>query len=189
MTDDEKPIGEQLKQTLEELDLENRVKAAAAAAEDALYRGLGAAGQYVHERRGGIEAFLDRAATGIDEQTGGRFTGPVGELRDSIAAGVASLADRRPMTVPDDVSELELPEAPADEAGGGPTGPTDATDATDPWSGTTDDPSRPHDDPQTPDESGTGSSRSRRPGPPNGPGLWPHGIERVDSSGPLWVRR
>ncbi len=130
MTDngDEKPISDQLKQAIDELDLENKVKAAAAAAEDALYRGLGAAGQYVHERRDGIEAFLDRAATGIDEQTGGRFSDQVGGLRDSLSAGVASLADKRSMPVPDDVSELDVPPA---------------EDATDGWAGTTDDPSDP----------------------------------------------
>jgi hypothetical protein len=130
MSDDQKPIGDQIKQALDDLDLEAKMKAAAAAAEDALYRGLGAAGQYVHERRDDIESFLDRAATGIDQQTGGRFSDQVGGLRDSLSASVASLADKRPMSVPDDVSELD---APTD-------GPTDS------WSDTTDDPS----DPETP---------------------------------------
>jgi hypothetical protein len=133
MSDDQKPIGDQIKQALDDLDLEAKMKAAAAAAEDALYRGLGAAGQYVHERRDDIESFLDRAATGIDEQTGRRFSDQVGGLRDSLSASVASLADKRPMSVPDDVSELDAPDAPTD-------GPTDS------WSDTTDDPS----DPETP---------------------------------------
>jgi hypothetical protein len=126
MTDDQKPIGDQIKQALDEMDLEAKVKAAAAAAEDALYRGLGAAGQYVHERRDDIESFLDRAATGIDQQTGGRFSDQVGGLRDSLSAGVASLADKRTMPVPDDASELDPLEGPADS-----------------WSDSTDDPSEP----------------------------------------------
>ena len=105
----EKPVSEQLKKAIDEMDLEGKVKAAAAAAEDAVFRGLGVAGQYVHERRDGIEAFLDRTASGFDAQTGGRFTGPVGELRDQLSAGVASLAERRFTPVPDDASELEAP--------------------------------------------------------------------------------
>ena len=109
MSEDEKPVSEQLKKAIDEMDLEGKVKAAAAAAEDAVFRGLGVAGQYVHERRDGIEAFLDRAASGFDAQTGGRFTGPVGELRDQLSAGVASLAERRFTPVPDDASELEAP--------------------------------------------------------------------------------
>ncbi len=109
----EKPVTDQLKEALDELDLEGKVKAAAATAEDALFRGLGIAGQYVHERRDGIEALLDRAASGFDAQTGGRFSGPVGELRDQLSAGVASLAERRWTPVPDDASELEAPSTPA----------------------------------------------------------------------------
>lgn len=105
----ETPVTDQLKQALDEMDLEGKVKAAAATAEDALFRGLGIAGQYVHERRDGIEAFLDRAVSGFDAQTGGRFSGPVGDLRDQLSAGVASLAERRWTPVPDDASELGAP--------------------------------------------------------------------------------
>jgi hypothetical protein len=109
MSEDEKPVSDQLKQAIDEMDLEGKVKAAAAAAEDAVFRGLGVAGQYVHERRDGIEAFLDRAVSGFDARTGGRFSGPVGELRDQLSAGVASLAERRWTPVPDDASELGAP--------------------------------------------------------------------------------
>ena len=49
MSEDEKPVSDQLKQAIDEMDLEGKVKAAAAAAEDAVFRGLGVAGQYVHE--------------------------------------------------------------------------------------------------------------------------------------------
>ena len=61
MSTDEKPVSDQIKKAVDDLDLEGKVKAAAAAAEDAVFRGLGIAGQYVHEHRDGIEAFLDRA--------------------------------------------------------------------------------------------------------------------------------
>jgi hypothetical protein len=131
----EKPVTDQLKQALDEMDLEGKVKAAAAAAEDVLFRGLGIAGQYVHERRDGIEAFIDRAASGLDAQTGGRFSGPVGELRDQLSAGVASLAERRWTPVPDDASELEAPETTTPDV----PEPPDVPDDPGSWSAAADD--------------------------------------------------
>ena len=109
MSDDEKPLSDQLKQVVDEFDIEGKVKAAGAAAEDALFRGLGIAGQFVHDRRDGIESFLDRAVSGLDAQTGGRYADQVGHLRDQLSAGVASLADKRWTPVPDDPAELEEP--------------------------------------------------------------------------------
>src|SRR5919112_6559578 len=105
MSEDEKPVSEQLKKAIDEMDLEGKVKAAAAAAEDAVFRGLGVAGQYVHDRRDGIEAFLDRAVSGFDAQTGGRFSGPVGGGRDPLSAGGAAPAARRWTPVPGDAGE------------------------------------------------------------------------------------
>jgi hypothetical protein len=133
---DERPISDQIKQVVDDLDLENKVKAMASAAEDAVFRGLGMAGQYVHERRDGIEAFIDRATTGLDERTGGRYADQVGHLREQLTAGVASLADRRWTPVPDDPAELEQ-----------------GDDDNDTWSGVTDDPSHPGpDDEPRPEE-------------------------------------
>ncbi|MBF4762251.1 hypothetical protein ISU07_03860 [Nocardioides islandensis] len=125
---DDKPISDQIKQVVDDLDLENKVKAVASAAEDAVFRGLGVAGQFVHERRDGIEAFIDRATSGLDERTGGKYAERVGHLRDQLSAGVASLADRRWTPVPDDPGELEPP-----AAGPQPPPPTDT------WSDATDD--------------------------------------------------
>ena len=135
MSEDEKPVSDQLKQAIDEMDLEGKVKAAAAAAEDAVFRGLGVAGQYVHDRRDGIEAFLDRAVSGFDAQTGGRFSGPVGELRDQLSAGVASLAERRFTPVPDDASELEAPETTPPDVPDAPDVPDDPGS----WSAAADD--------------------------------------------------
>ena len=129
---DDKPISDQIKQVVDDLDLENKVKAVASAAEDAVFRGLGVAGQFVHERRDGIDAFIDRATSGLDERTGGRYAEQVGHLRDQLSAGVASLADRRWTPVPDDPGELEpsAAEPPAAEP---------ETPSPDTWSDATDD--------------------------------------------------
>ncbi len=136
MSDDEKPLGDQIKQVVDDLDLEGKMKAATAAAEDVMFRGLGIAGQFVHERRDGIESFLDRAVSGLDSQTGGRYAEQVGHLRDQLSAGVASLADKRWTPVPDDPGELE----PADEQP-----PTEHPPTGDSWSQAADDPSDPSD--------------------------------------------
>lgn len=115
MTDDENanPISEQLKRAVEELDLERRLQSAAAAAEDAVFRGVGLAGQFVHDHRADIEGFLDRATSAVDGQTGGRYADQVGKVREQLSAGVASLADRRWTPVPDDAAELDPPAPPS----------------------------------------------------------------------------
>ncbi len=110
MSKDETPISDQLKQVIEELDIEGKARAAASAAEDAVFRGVGMAGQYVHEHRTGIEDFLDRATAAVERQTGGRYAEQVGRVREQLSAGVASLADRRWTPIPDDAAELEAPD-------------------------------------------------------------------------------
>jgi len=116
MTDDETPLSDQIKKVVEELDLEGKAKAAAAAAEDVVFRGVGMAGQYVHDHRADIEGFLERASAAVDSQTGGRYAEQVGRLHEQLSAGVASLADRRWTPVPDDPGELEAPpDPPTDE--------------------------------------------------------------------------
>jgi hypothetical protein len=141
--DDETPFSDQVKKVVDELDLEGKVKAAAAAAEDVMFRGLGVAGQFVHERRDGIESFLDRAVSGIDEQTGGRYAEQVGSLRDQLSASVASLADRRWTPVPDDPGELSPSDAAPSEIPPAEIPPAEDPPGDDPWAGAADDPSGP----------------------------------------------
>ena len=67
----------------------------AAAAEQAVLRGLEATGSYVRDHRADIEGFIDRAGAAIDRQTSGRFADQVEQVRSQLSAGVASLADRQ----------------------------------------------------------------------------------------------
>ena len=94
MSKDDKPITDKLKQVVDELQLEERVKEAAAAAEQAVLRGLDATGSYVRDHRADIEGFLHRAGAAIDRQTSGRFADQVEQVRNQLTAGVASLAER-----------------------------------------------------------------------------------------------
>jgi hypothetical protein len=91
---DDTPISDQLKQAVDDLGLETKVRDAAAAAEQAVVRGLEATGSYLREHRDDIEGFLDRAVGAIDRQTGGRFAEQVEQVRGQLSAGVANLADR-----------------------------------------------------------------------------------------------
>jgi ABC-type transporter Mla subunit MlaD len=112
MSKDERPISDQLKQVVDELQLEERVKEVAAAAEGAVLRGLEATSSYLRDHRDDIEEFLERAGTAIDRQTSGRFADRVEQVRSQLSAGVATLADR-PWTNPSgDELEAEGPTAP-----------------------------------------------------------------------------
>ena len=93
--DDDTPISDQIKRAVDDLELEVKVKEAAAAAEEAVLRGLDATGSYLREHRGDIEGFVDRAVAAIDRQTGGRYSDQVEHVRGQLVAGVASLADRK----------------------------------------------------------------------------------------------
>ena len=94
MSTDETPLSDQIKKVVDDLDLENKVRDAAAAAEQVVVRGLEATGSYLREHRGDIEGFLERAVGAIDRQTGGRYADQVEQVRGQLVAGVASLADR-----------------------------------------------------------------------------------------------
>jgi pyruvate dehydrogenase E2 component (dihydrolipoamide acetyltransferase) len=141
---DETPLSDQIKKVVDDLDLETKVRDAAAAAEQAVVRGLEATGSYLREHREGIEGFLDRAVGAIDRQTGGRYADQVEQVRGQLVAGVASLAERDwgeqtpapPAELPaaDEASADEAPadEAPADEAA------TPEEPGHDGWDGSTD---------------------------------------------------
>lgn len=95
MSKDDKPISDQLKQVVDDLHLEERVKDVAAAAEQAVLRGLEATGSYLREHRNDIEGLIDRAGAAVDRQTSGRFADQVEQVRNQLNAGVAGLAERQ----------------------------------------------------------------------------------------------
>ncbi len=143
MSKDETPISDQLKKVVDDLDLEGKVKDAAAAAEQAVLRGLEATGTYLRDHRSDIEGFIDRAGAAIDRQTAGRYADQVEQVRSQLSAGVASLADRQwsPLErAPEELAAPELPEAldahevVAPEERPGSEGPDDSGG----WTGSTD---------------------------------------------------
>jgi hypothetical protein len=140
---DETPISDQLKKVVDDLDLERKVKEAAAAAEQAVLRGLEATGSYLRDHRGDIEGFIDRAGAAIDRQTSGRYADQVGQVQSQLTAGVASLADRewRP-ALSAEPAELTAPtDAPTDAPDVPPEDRPSPADTGDPgsWAESTDD--------------------------------------------------
>jgi hypothetical protein len=130
---DDKPISDQLKQVVDDLQLEERVKDVAAAAEQAVLRGLEATGSYLREHRGEIEGFIDRAGAAVDRQTSGRFADQVEQVRSQLTAGVAGLAEREwagPPATPELEQETHLePEVdPGQPTPPHPDGWSDSTD-------------------------------------------------------------
>ncbi len=148
MSKDETPISDHLKKVLDDLALEDKVREATAAAEQAVLRGLEATGSYLRDHRAGIEGFIDRAGAAIDGQTAGRYADQVEQIRSRLSAGVASLADRQwsPVVSPPDAlqgpdlpetsdsPEVTAPEVSTPEEGPGSEGPDDAGG----WAGSTD---------------------------------------------------
>jgi hypothetical protein len=111
VSNDETPISDQLKKVVDDLQLEDKVREATAAAEQAVLWGLEATGSYLRDHREDIEGFLDRAGTAIDRQTSGRYADRVDQIRGQLVAGVARLADRD-WNVPGSTHELDRPEEP-----------------------------------------------------------------------------
>jgi hypothetical protein len=140
VSQDEKPISDQLKQVVDDLQLEERVKEVAAAAEQMVLRGLDTTGTYVRDHRGDIQGFIDRAGAAFDRQTSGRFAEQVEQMRTQLTAAVASLADRGSARPEIEAPPAQLPEGadhadPADHADR-----VDRADRPDPdgWAGSTD---------------------------------------------------
>ena len=134
MSKDDTPISDQIKRAVDDLELEAKVREAAVAAEEAVFRGLEATGSYLREHRGDIEGFFDRAFDAIDRQTGGRYADQVEQVRGQLVAGVASLADREwGPSVTAAPAELPAPDdAPPADAPREPESPDDG------WDGSTD---------------------------------------------------
>jgi hypothetical protein len=125
---DERPITEQLKQVVDDLQLEDRVKEAAAAAEEAVLRGLEATGSYVRDHRADIEGFIERATATLDRQTSGRFAEQVEQVRSQLTAGVAGIADRQWTRAAEGPGELAGPD---DERPEDPPAPDAWSESTD----------------------------------------------------------
>ncbi len=99
MTDqprDDKPLTEQLKAKLDELELERHLKEAAVQAEELARTAIGKAGEVVHTNSDKISAFLDKAGASIDEKTEGKYAEQVAKVRGLVDTGVAKIAEQRP---------------------------------------------------------------------------------------------
>ena len=95
-------ITENLKQKLDELDLDRRLNEFVDQAEKSLQGALTQAGGYVHERRGDIDKFLDSATDKINTKTQGQYADQVTRVRGHIVAGVDKLAAKRESESPYD---------------------------------------------------------------------------------------
>ena len=88
-------ITEQLKQLIDELEIERHVKEAAVDLERAVVTGVEKAGSLAHERRSDIEGWLDRVASAVNERTEGRYADQLAGVREQIESGVDRLAEHR----------------------------------------------------------------------------------------------
>ena len=93
-------ITEQLKQLLDELEIERHVKEAAVDLERAVTTGVERVGGLAHERRTDIEGWLDRVSSAVNDRTEGRYADQVAAVRDQIGSGVERLAEQRQPPAP-----------------------------------------------------------------------------------------
>ncbi|MCW2868325.1 MAG: hypothetical protein JWR20_2513 [Marmoricola sp.] len=88
-------IGETLKQKIDELDLDRRLNEAVENGEQLLRRAVETAGDLAHDHRDDVDRALDRLTDSIEERTDGRFSDRLGQVRESLDAGLGRLAQRR----------------------------------------------------------------------------------------------
>ncbi|MEZ5095921.1 MAG: hypothetical protein R2731_07235 [Nocardioides sp.] len=88
-------ISDQLKQTIDELEIEKHLSRLIAQAEEAVLRAVTAAGDYAHEHGDDIAAFVQRAGSAVNERTDDRFASVVESVSTQLNRGVAKLAEQR----------------------------------------------------------------------------------------------
>ncbi len=104
------PISDNLKQKIDELEIERHVTEAAAEIERTVIEAVQKAGSVTHERRGDIDGWLDKATEAINSRTEGRYADQLAHVRGQIESGVGKLADQRPgPRVAPPIDEIETP--------------------------------------------------------------------------------
>jgi Cft2 family RNA processing exonuclease len=87
-------ISENLKQKIDELDLDRRVNDVVEQVERTVTTVLDKAGDYAHAHRDDLESWIEKAGSRIDERTDGKFAEPVAKVQGRAAQTVAKLAQR-----------------------------------------------------------------------------------------------
>jgi len=88
------PISETIKAKLEQYEVERRVSALAAQAEELLEQGKARAGDLAREHRDDIDRVLDRAADAVSRRTDARHASWVGQVREHLDKGIERLAEQ-----------------------------------------------------------------------------------------------
>lgn len=88
-------ISDQLKKTIDDLEIERHVSRLVAQAEEAVVRAVAAAGDYAHEHGDDIARFLERAGGAVNQRTDARFADVVENVSTQVNRGVAKLAEQR----------------------------------------------------------------------------------------------
>ncbi len=109
-------ITDSIKQFLDDLEIERHVTEATGLAEDTVVKALEKVGDFAHDHEDGLEEWLDKAGTAIDERTEGRYSEAWDKVRDGITTAWAKLAEQRaneaeitelPLAAPDEPSQPE----------------------------------------------------------------------------------
>lgn len=88
-------ISDQLKQTIDDLEIEKHLSRLIAQAEDTVVRAVAAAGGYAHQHREDVARFVERAGGAVNERTDDRFADVVDSVSSQVNRGVAKLAEQR----------------------------------------------------------------------------------------------
>ncbi|MCW2834385.1 MAG: hypothetical protein JWN68_2338 [Nocardioides sp.] len=121
-----KNIGDKLKQTIDELDIDRHVNDLVLQVESAFTTARDKIAALAAERGDEVERLLDKVGTTIDERTEGRYAAQVDKVRETVLTGVSKLAEQRPADEAPvwPVDEIEPPEQPVE-----PSAPADSADS------------------------------------------------------------
>lgn len=149
---EKKPLGDNLKQKLDELEVEKHLHQFVDEAEKVANEAVERAGALAHERRDDVAGWLDKATGTVNEKTKGQYADKVDKVRDGVLAGLDKLASRRrvgdpvaPIGAPGTETATDTATAPDPTATPGPTAQPDPAAQTDMGGPHPQDPLRPAD--------------------------------------------
>lgn len=87
-------ITETLKQTIDELRIDERVEALSQEITEAYAQSRESLGGYVASRHDEITGLIEKVAATLDSRTEGRFAGEIGKLADVARRGVTRVAEQ-----------------------------------------------------------------------------------------------
>lgn len=96
MADENQPsFVDKLKAKADELHLKEKVEQLADEADKLTRQAAGKLGEVTHDNRDKVEGFLDKAASKVDEQTGGKYSDKIAKARESASKGVDKVEEQR----------------------------------------------------------------------------------------------